>query len=53
MYMLMLCHAHEYYMRFIITKHEGHRPKGEVIISLILQLNEATNHTVHISNHVM
>ena len=28
--------CHECYIRFIITEHEGHRPEGEVIISLIL-----------------
>ena len=26
---------YECYIRFIITEHEGHRPKGEVIIILI------------------
>ena len=54
-------HPNECYIRFIITE-----PEGEVIIKLILhkcianifrekvmfmQLNEATNNTVHISNH--
>ena len=39
--------CHECYIRFIITEPEGHRPEGEVIISLILQSGHDVTNLFH------